>query len=79
MNQPTTTSTTTSSTVPTAPAPGYIIESDLAPPIGCYFSNGTTDNRQAMTNKNFSSYSTTPTHNYSCSSSGYSYPLSTGR
>ncbi len=75
LNHSTTTSTS-SSIVP--PPPGYIIESDVPPPIGCYFPNGTTDNRQTMTNKGFSPYSTTPSHNYSCSSSGYTYPLSAG-
>jgi hypothetical protein len=61
--------------------PGYIIESDVLPPpppIGCYFPSGTTDNRQGMINKGFSPYSTAQSHTYSCSSSGYSYPLSTG-
>lgn len=75
--QPSTISSSSSSSI-AAPPPGYIIESDVPPPIGCYFSSGTTDNRQTMTNKVFSPYSTTPSHNYSCSSSGYTYPLSTG-
>jgi len=75
LNHPTTTSSSSSISVP---PPGYIIESDIPPPIGCYFPSGTTDNRQIMTNKGFSPYSTTQSHNYSCSSSGYTYPLSTG-
>ncbi|CAF1469055.1 unnamed protein product [Adineta ricciae] len=72
--------TTSPSSMP-APLPGYIIESDTSqpPPIGCYFSNGTNDNRQTMMNKGFSPYSVNPSHNYSCTSSGYPYPLSSGK
>jgi hypothetical protein len=77
LNHSTTTSASSSSIA--APPPGYIIESDVAPTsIGCYFPPGTTDNRQIMTTKGFSPYSTASSHNYSCSSSGYTYPLSTG-
>ncbi|CAF0733607.1 unnamed protein product [Adineta steineri] len=72
LNHPTTSPSSISATLP-----GYIIESDIPPPIGCYFPNGATDNRQAMTNKSFSPYSTAQSHNYSCTSSGYSYPLPT--
>ncbi|UJR25533.1 hypothetical protein I4U23_006879 [Adineta vaga] len=76
LTHPTTSSSSSSSI--SAPLPGYIIESDVPPPppIGCYFPNGATDNRQTMMNKGFSPYSTTPSHNYSCTSSGYPYPLS---
>lgn len=68
--------------------PGYTIESNLptvgSPPLACYFPSAPTDTRQAISNKNFSSYSSstasaaTP-HPYSCSSSGYTYPLSSGK
>jgi hypothetical protein len=65
--------------------PGYTIESNLpvagSPPLACYFSSAPTDTRQMISNKNFSSYSSTTatTHPYSCSSSGYTYPLSSGK
>ena len=70
--------------------PGYTIESNLpasgSPPLACYFQSVPTDTRQTISNKNFTSYSTASSaastatsHPYSCSSSGYTYPLSSGK
>lgn len=56
-----------------------MIDSNVPPPIGCYFPTSTMDNRSPMPAKGFSPYSPAPTHSYSCSSSGYPYPLPTGK
>ena len=70
----------TSPTTITPSASSYMIEPNIpstTPPLG-YFANGSTDPRQALSNKGFSGYSTASSHPYSCSSSGYPYPLSNG-
>ena len=80
---PTLSHTTASPSSMAPSAPGYIIEPDMtqsAASIGCYFPTRPSDSRSAMQNKSFSSYSTSSSHPYSCSSSGYStYPLSSGK
>jgi hypothetical protein len=75
---PSLTHTTTSPSNIAVPPPGYMIESNIppiTPPLGCYFASGATDTRQMTSNKSFSTYSTATSHPYSCSSSGYTYPL----
>ncbi|CAF3697945.1 unnamed protein product [Rotaria socialis] len=67
--------TTSPSSIIASPS-GYMIDSSVPSSIGCYFPTGTMDNRPTMAGKGFSPYSTAQSHSYSCSSSGYPYPLS---